>query len=264
MVGKMLTGTDALTHPDAFSYVVSENFSEVILKSASEWIRCVRRPLKIQKNFIGSKKCVSEFFNRRPAKSPSRSRILTEGNALEKRYRFYRDCCGMTGTANGVSKEGGNQMVPYASATSDMRAREEIKKILTRFGCESIGFMDDMKEHEVLLAFTHRGRQVQMRASAKGWAQMWLKENPWTKYHRRTRHEYEQEALKRGHVAVNSVLRDWIKGQVTAIEIGVLSFEAVFMPHMLTATGQTVLERIKETNLLPAPEAPKIVQLPTG
>ena len=25
---------------------------------------------------------------------------------------------------------------PYAAATSDMRAREEIKKILTRFGCE--------------------------------------------------------------------------------------------------------------------------------
>ena len=25
--------------------------------------------------------------------------------------------------------------IPYAKATSDMRAREEIKKILTRFGC---------------------------------------------------------------------------------------------------------------------------------
>ena len=63
--------------------------------------------------------------------------------------------------------------IPYAAASSDMRAREEIKKILTRFGCESIGFMDDMKEHKVLLAFTHRGRQVQLRASAKGWAQIY-------------------------------------------------------------------------------------------
>ena len=39
--------------------------------------------------------------------------------------------------------------------------------------------MDDNVKHEVLLAFTHRGRQVQLRASAKGWAQLWLKENPW-------------------------------------------------------------------------------------
>jgi hypothetical protein len=28
-------------------------------------------------------------------------------------------------------------------------------------------------------------------------------------------------------------LRDWIKGQVTAIECGILKFEAVFMPYML-------------------------------
>lgn len=36
---------------------------------------------------------------------------------------------------------------PYASATSDMRAREEVKKILRRFGCEAIGFMDDEVKH---------------------------------------------------------------------------------------------------------------------
>ena len=98
--------------------------------------------------------------------------------------------------------------ITYASATSDMRAREEIKKILTRFGCESIGFMDDMKEHEVLLAFTHQGRQVQMRASARGWANMWLRENPWGYRHRTTEQEWKQKALRQGHVAVNSVLRD--------------------------------------------------------
>src|SRR5215831_4737052 len=70
--------------------------------------------------------------------------------------------------------------IPYASATSDGRARDEITKILRRFGCESVGFMDDFDKHEVLLAFTPRGRPIQLRASAKGWAQMVLKENPWT------------------------------------------------------------------------------------
>jgi hypothetical protein len=154
--------------------------------------------------------------------------------------------------------------IPYAAAPSEMRAREEVKKILTRFGCESIGFMDDMKEHEVLLAFTHRGRQVHLRASAKGWAQMWLKENPWTYRHRTKEADYKQAALKQGHVAVNSSLRDWIKGQVTAVETGILSFEAVFMPHMLTADGRTVLERIQETKMLPAPDEPKVVALPTA
>lgn len=139
---------------------------------------------------------------------------------------------------------------PYASATSDMRAREEVKKILRRFGCEAIGFMDDEVKHEVLLAFTHRGRQIQLSASAKGWAQMRLKENPHTYRMRTSRHDHEQAALRQRHVAVNSILRDWIKGQVTAIETGILSFEAVFMPFMLTADGRPLIERIAETNLL--------------
>lgn len=93
---------------------------------------------------------------------------------------------------------------------------------------------------------------------------MWLKENPHTYRMRTSRIDHEQAAVKQGHVAVNSILRDWIKGQITAIETGILSFEAVFMPYMLTADGRTVLERIEETKMLPAPEAPKVVQLPTA
>ena|SRR6266567_930389 len=51
---------------------------------------------------------------------------------------------------------------------------------------------------------------------------------------------------RQGHVAVNSILRDWIKGQVTAVECGILSFEAVFMPYMLTNDGRPLLERVEE------------------
>jgi hypothetical protein len=110
--------------------------------------------------------------------------------------------------------------------------------------------MDDYEKHEVLLAFTHRGRNVQLRASAKGWAQIYLKENS----RRSTREDYEQAALRQGHIAVNSILRDWIKGQVTAVECGILSFEAVFMPFMLTHDGRPLIERLSE--LLPQPAEP--------
>jgi hypothetical protein len=78
--------------------------------------------------------------------------------------------------------------------------------------------------------------------------------------HRTDRMEYQQRALQQGHVAVNSILRDWIKGQVTAVECGILSFEAVFMPHMLTNDGRPLLERVEE--LLPKANTPKVVQIP--
>jgi hypothetical protein len=151
--------------------------------------------------------------------------------------------------------------VTYGGASAGMRARDEISKILRRFGAESVGFMEDFDKHELLLAFTHRGRQIQLRASAKGWAQMYLRKNPWTPKRRTSRVEWEQAALSQGIVAVNSILRDWIKGQVTAVECGILSFESVFLPFMLTNDGRPLFERVAETNLLPAPAEQKVVPL---
>jgi hypothetical protein len=113
-----------------------------------------------------------------------------------------------------------------------------------------------------LLAFKHRGGAVQLKASAKGWAQMYVKKNPWTNRRRGTRVDWEQNTLRQGHIAVNSILRDWIKGQITAIECGIHSFEAVFTPYMLTADGRPLIERLAESNLLPSPEEPKVVLLP--
>ena len=143
--------------------------------------------------------------------------------------------------------------VPYATANAQS-ARAEITRILKNFGCESIGFMDDFGDHSVLLAFKHRGRAVQLKASAGGWASMWLKQNPWNSRRRDSRQAYEQAALEQGQKAVNSILRDWIKGQVTAVECGILSFEGVFLPYMLTHDGRPLIERLDVGKLLPAPE----------
>ena len=152
--------------------------------------------------------------------------------------------------------------VPYASAFSGPdAARNEIKKILRQFGCDSIGFTDNDAEHEVLLKFTYRGQPFEWRVSAKGWAQLYLNENPWNERRRTTRQEYEQDALRQGHTAVNSMLRDLIKGQMTAIECGLVSFEALFMPYMVTNDGRTLGERLPETKLLPEPTVLKVVSI---
>lgn len=135
-------------------------------------------------------------------------------------------------------------MVPYANATTGYKAREDIAKLLEKFECQSVGFMDEFNTQSVLLAFTWRGRNVQLRASAKGWAAMYLRENPWNSRKRKPRAEYEQAALDQGMIAVNSILRDWVKGQITAIECGLMPFEHVFLPYMLTSSGVTIAEEI--------------------
>jgi len=142
--------------------------------------------------------------------------------------------------------------VPYASAKA-ASAQGEIKKILRRFGCSKIGFMDDHENYTTTLYFVHRGRQVQMEASGKGWASMFLREEPWNKRRHLNQHDYEQAALNQGVRATSSILRDWVKGQITAIECGVLQFEHVFAPYMVSENGVRIVDVINKHLALPSP-----------
>ena len=143
--------------------------------------------------------------------------------------------------------------VPYENATSGQAARGEIVRILQRFGCSSVGFMDNFDDRSVLLAFTWRERPIQMRASARGWAAAYLKEHPYTSRMKRSRSGHEAFALNQGMIAINSILRDWVKGQVTAIETGIMSFDHVFMPHMMLPDGTPAIALMRERLSLPAP-----------
>jgi hypothetical protein len=143
--------------------------------------------------------------------------------------------------------------VPYSGATSGAAAREEITKLLRRIGCDRIGFMDEYATSSLLLAFEIHGRPIQMKASAKGWAEWWLRENPWNNRRRGTNAEWRAKALAQGMIAINSILRDWCKGQVTAIECGMMPAEAAFLAHMLTSQGVTVLEMVDGAKLLAPP-----------
>lgn len=144
--------------------------------------------------------------------------------------------------------------LPYKNATSGQNAINDIQKILRGFGCTKFATGEDFDTGEVFIQFEHRGRMVSLKASAKGYAGAYLKENPWTHRRKGTEAEYESKALKIGSIAVYSVLRDWVKGQVTAIEIGILSFESAFLSHIMLPSGVRVIEEIEQRGMLPKPE----------
>jgi len=140
--------------------------------------------------------------------------------------------------------------LPYETATSGDRALAEVQKILGKFGCQSFGTMIDAERGITIVQFKWRDRQISMEASWQGYAVAWQKKHPFNRGGRVTRSDYDAKALAIGKVAVCSVLRDWIKGQVTAIECGVLTFEAAFMPHMLLPNGERILDRVQSTKML--------------
>jgi hypothetical protein len=141
--------------------------------------------------------------------------------------------------------------LPYEKANAGDRALVEVQKVLAKFGCQSFGTMTEAEKGVTIVQFKWRNQVVALHASWKGYAQAWLKEHPYNYSYRVTKQEHERRALERGQLAVCSVLRDWVKGQITAVECGVLSFEAAFMPHMLLPSGERLID--KAVALLPAP-----------
>lgn len=143
--------------------------------------------------------------------------------------------------------------LPYENSTSGERALGEIQKILRGFGCSKFGSMVDDDAQEIMVQFEYHGQPVSVRASIRGYAAAWLKEHPYTSRTRATKTDHERKALEIASTAVYSILRDWIKGQTTAIETGILTFEGAFLGQLLLSNGQTVLEHAQSAKLLKAP-----------
>ena len=143
--------------------------------------------------------------------------------------------------------------LPYENATSGKRAIHEIQRVLEAFGATSFGTLENFDKGEVIVQFEWRGHRVSIPASGKGYAANWLRHHPHTDRMRMTKHEYERRAVGLGKIAVWSILRDWIKGQVTAIQCGMMSFEGAFLGSIMLPDGQTVLERITQDKMLTLP-----------
>ena len=143
--------------------------------------------------------------------------------------------------------------LPYENATSGKTAVEEMRKLLQGFGAASFGVMEDFAAGEVIIQFVWRERRVSIKASAKGYAAAWLRHHPHTYRMKCSLAQHHQRALQQANVSVYSILRDWIKGQVTAVEVGMLSFEGAFLGQIMLPSGETVLERVTATELLALP-----------
>ena len=144
--------------------------------------------------------------------------------------------------------------LPYEHATSGQKALGDIQKILRAFKCTKFGTGEDFETGEISVQFEHQGRMVVMKVSGKNYAAAWLKERPYTRFTKCTQAEHESKALEIGNIAIYSILRDWIKGQITAVEIGMMSFDAAFLSHMLLPNGIRVIAQIETTKMLDPPE----------
>lgn len=144
--------------------------------------------------------------------------------------------------------------LPYQNSSSGQNALKDIQNMLRRFGCTKFATGEDFDSGDLFIQFEHHGRMVDMRANSKGYAAAWLREHPWSFRMKANKSQHEAKALHIGSVAVYSILRDWVKGQVTAIEVGMLTFESAFLSHILLPSGQRVIDHMVEQKVLPEPK----------
>lgn len=135
--------------------------------------------------------------------------------------------------------------LPYENASSGSAAIAEAERILRRFGCDNFGVMNDWASGVTIIQFQWKDRRIHLEASWAGYSAAWLKDNPYSDRMRRTKAEHMTLAQQKGQLAVPSILRDWVKAQVTAIEVGIMPFDHAFMPHMLANDGRRVIEHMK-------------------
>jgi hypothetical protein len=141
--------------------------------------------------------------------------------------------------------------LPYSEATSGKNAINEIQKILRGFNCTKFATGEDFDTGEVFVQFEHQGKMVIMKVSAQQYAAAWLKENPYNSRRKGSEADHKQRALNIGSVAIYSILRDWIKGQITAIEIGLLTFDSAFLSHIMLPDGKRIIDKVTELKMLP-------------
>ena len=136
--------------------------------------------------------------------------------------------------------------LPYSSATSGQKALDEIQNVLRNFGCSKFGSGEDFETGDVYVSFVHNETPFMVKASSKGYAAAWLRENKWNSRRKGGPAAHEAKALKQGSLAVYSILRDWIKAQVTMVEIEAMTLEGAFLSHLMLPSGHRLIEVVEK------------------
>jgi hypothetical protein len=144
--------------------------------------------------------------------------------------------------------------LPYENARSGENAYREIQKILDGYGCDMFGMQTRNVEGATLIQFEYKNRQISVKASWKGYAAAWLQQNPWSSRKQMSEKQWHEKAAEKGKIAVPSILRDWIKSQITMLEIQALTFDEAFLSHILLPGGERIIEAVsKDAKFLPSP-----------
>lgn len=130
----------------------------------------------------------------------------------------------------------------YARDTevSPAKSRAEIEDQLSRYG--ATGFLSGWQGNQAMIAFEAKGRRVKFLLPLPDRADRAFQFTP----HRHVRRS-QSEALKAWEQATRQKWRALalaVKAKLEAVASGITTFEAEFLPYLVTADGMTMMEKL--------------------
>ncbi|MEM6750860.1 MAG: hypothetical protein AAF612_10360 [Planctomycetota bacterium] len=126
------------------------------------------------------------------------------------------------------------------TTTTDDRTRSEIETMLLRYGADEFGYVT--RRDAAVIGFLYRGLRFEMQVPLPDPDDPAFTRSP------KQRSARSKTAAQDAYLAERR--RRWralclvIKAKLVAIDDHVATFEAEFLPYLVTATGQTVAQRM--------------------
>jgi len=137
--------------------------------------------------------------------------------------------------------------MPYSNSKArPEEARGRIRKTLKKFGVDRISFDEDFRNHAIYVCFKYRNYPVSIPVNYGALALNFLKQEPYNSRRRCSREEYEEKKREIAYRAAFSILEDFIKSMVTMVEIGIFSFEEIFVAYFVDQNGRRLGELFKK------------------
>lgn len=136
--------------------------------------------------------------------------------------------------------------LPYATSKTDpVRAQQRIRATLQKFGVSRIAFDEDFKACELVVRFIYKEYPVSLPVDYARLAELYLEEDPWTTRKFKSRDEWEADKREVAYRAAFSLIEDYLKSMVTIVEMGVFSFEEIFVSYFIDKRGKRLGEYFK-------------------
>lgn len=137
--------------------------------------------------------------------------------------------------------------LPYAnSKASPQQAQARIQATLRKFGVSRISFEEDFEQCTLTVRLQYKDYPVSIPVDYGRLAEIYLEEDPYTSRKRMTRQAWEDGKREVAYRAAFSLLEDYLKSMVTIVEMGVFSFEEIFVSYFVGPGGKRLGEIFKQ------------------